>query len=55
MRGDVMARRKTSRPKPDWRVRWDAYEARKAEVAAQGLSADEYEQAVRSIAKELGV
>lgn len=43
------------KPLTDWRVRWQAYEARKAEVAAQGLSASEYEQAVRSIAQELGV
>ena len=48
-----MSRRR--KPRADWRDRWEAYEARKAEVAAQGLSPAEYEQAVRSIAKELGV
>lgn len=46
---------KWSRPKPDWRVRWEAYEARKAELAEQGLSPCEYEQAVRAAAKALNV
>lgn len=47
--------RRVRKPRAEWRDRWEAYEARKAELTEQALSPTEYEDAVRAIAKELGV